>query len=143
MQFVCPHIFLVKSATVLFDTSMVVLYYCFRKHLRRCRYPVIFIITDGPHSSVTKLFPKQLMISLDIHNISFNPVAHTSLMKLAQTVMKAESVGGDGGHGRFMAPDKSVVEALVASINDITVELTAFACLKSDHVMFVSQITVV
>jgi len=67
---------------------------------------VIFIITDGPHSPVTKLFPKQLMKSLDIHH----PVAHTSLMK----------VGGKGGRGRFVAPDKSVVEALVVGSNGLT-----------------------
>jgi len=113
-------------------------YYYFRKHLRHCRYPVIFIITDGPHSPVTKLFPKQLITSLDIHTISFNPVAHTSLMKLALTVIKAECVGGEGGRGRFVAPDKSVVEALVAGSNgDVRSLLNSlqFASLKGDCVV--------
>ena len=72
---------------------------------------------------------------------SFNPVAHTSLMKLAQIVMKAECVGGEGGCGRYVTPDKSVVEALVAGSNgDVRSLLNSlqFACLKGDQV-FVSQ----
>lgn len=117
---------------------------------------MIFIVTDGPHSPVAKLFPKQLVTSLDIHNIrytsrglmilysyqllylsccSFNPVAPTALMKLAQSVMKAEYVGSESGHGRFVTPDKSVVEALVAGSNgDVRSLLNSlqFACLKGD-----------
>jgi len=62
-------------------------------------------------------------------------------MKLAQTVIKAECVSGEGGCGRFVTPDKSVVEALVAGSNgDMRSLLNSlqFACLKGDQV-FVSQ----
>jgi len=68
---------------------------------------------------------------------SFNPVAPTALMKLAQTVMKAECGGGSRGRtSKFMVPDKSVVEALVAGCNgDVRSLLNSlqFACLKGAH----------
>ena len=40
-----------------------------RKQLKHCRYPVVFIVTDGPQSPVAKLFPKHLTTTLNIHTI--------------------------------------------------------------------------
>lgn len=70
---------------------------------------------------------------------SFNPVAPTALMKLAQTVTKTECGSCKGRTNRFVLPDKSVIEALVAGCSgDVRSLLNSlqFACLKGSTCLF-------
>ena len=71
--------------------------------------------------------------TLNVFYFSFNPVAPTALMKLAQTVTKSVCGGSKGWASRFFLPDKAVVEALVTGCNgDVRSLLNSlqFACLK-------------
>ena len=71
--------------------------------------------------------------TLNVFYFSFNPVAPTALMKLAQTVTKSVCGGSKGWASRFFLPDKAVVEALVTGCNgDVRSLLNSlqFACLR-------------
>ncbi|XP_038068442.1 cell cycle checkpoint protein RAD17-like [Patiria miniata] len=106
-----------------------------RKFTTTGRSPLVFIISDsyGGESSAFKLFPKNVQGSLGIDNISFNPVAITSMVKVMTRIATTES---SQGKRRFAVPSKATIEALAnASAGDIrsAVNSLQFACLKDTH----------
>lgn len=96
------------------------------------RSPVVFIVSDSHHgdSNVHKLFPKDVQYKLGIHNISFNPVAHTSLVKALNRITSLES---QQNKLAFLLPSKETVDLLVQnSGGDIRTAINGlqFSCLK-------------
>lgn len=82
-----------------------------RRYVRTGRCPLVFIVSDslsGDRGS-RLLFPKEVQDELAISNISFNPIAPTSLMKVLSRIATAEA--GKGG-GRISVPDKAALELL-------------------------------
>ncbi|KAK2189322.1 hypothetical protein NP493_109g05020 [Ridgeia piscesae] len=103
-----------------------------RRYQRHGRCPLVFIVSDsaGGESNERLLFPKDMQSELNITNISFNPVAQTSMVKTL-TLIASQEVSK--GCGRFSMPDRSVIEALATSSSgDIRGAINAlhFACLK-------------
>eukprot|EP00057_Strongylocentrotus_purpuratus_P032272 XP_787106.3 PREDICTED: cell cycle checkpoint protein RAD17 isoform X1 [Strongylocentrotus purpuratus] len=96
------------------------------------RSPLVFIVSDshGGKSNVLSLFPSDVQDNLSIHNISFNPVAPTSMTKTMTKIATAEAAKA---RHKFYVPSKSTIEALAASSSgDIRGAINAlqFACLK-------------
>lgn len=96
------------------------------------RSPVVFIISDSHHgdSNVHKLFPKDVQYKLGIHNISFNPVAHTSLVK---TMNRISSLELQQNKSTFLLPSKETIDLLAQnSGGDIRTAINGlqFLCLK-------------
>ncbi|XP_072028726.1 cell cycle checkpoint protein RAD17-like [Amphiura filiformis] len=96
------------------------------------RSPLVFIVSDshGGESNALKLFPKDVQASLGVHNISFNPVAPTSMAKVMLRIANKEAL--QGKHKCYV-PSKSTIEALAsASCGDIRSAINSlqFACLK-------------
>ncbi|KAG5281180.1 hypothetical protein AALO_G00068280 [Alosa alosa] len=82
-----------------------------RRYVRTGRCPLVFIVSDslsGDRGS-RLLFPKDVQDELPISNISFNPVAPTSLMKVLSRIVATEA--GKSG-GRISVPDKAALELL-------------------------------
>ncbi|XP_070564526.1 cell cycle checkpoint protein RAD17-like [Ptychodera flava] len=114
--------------------------YSFHDILRRYsvtgRCPVVFILSDsfGGESIVRDLFPKNVQVSLGIDNISFNPVAPTSMTKVLTRVAQNEA---SQGHVNFTMPSKETLEELTsASSGDIRGAINAlqFTCLQDPDV---------
>ncbi|XP_028851643.1 cell cycle checkpoint protein RAD17 isoform X2 [Denticeps clupeoides] len=82
-----------------------------RSFARTGRCPLVFIVSDSQSGDRGSrlLFPKDVQDELAISNISFNPVAPTSMMKLLSRIVTMEA--GTSG-GRVSIPDKSVLEQL-------------------------------
>lgn len=96
------------------------------------RSPVVFIISDSHHgdSNVHKLLPKDVQYKLGIHNISFNPVAHTSLVKTLNRIASLES---QQNKSTFLPPSKETIDLLAQnSGGDIRTAINGlqFSCLK-------------
>ncbi|XP_060598145.1 cell cycle checkpoint protein RAD17-like [Ruditapes philippinarum] len=103
-----------------------------RRYVQVGGSPLIFIVSDSTSgdSNERLLFPKDLQAQLNIENISFNPVAMTSMTKILTKVATEESL--KGSH-KFTVPSKSVIESIaMASAGDIRGAINAlqFACLK-------------
>ncbi|XP_068728111.1 cell cycle checkpoint protein RAD17-like isoform X2 [Montipora capricornis] len=75
------------------------------------RSPVVFIVSDSHHgdSNVHKLLPKDIQYKLGIQNISFNPVAHTSLVK---TINRITSLESQQNKSTFLPPSKETIDLL-------------------------------
>lgn len=75
------------------------------------RSPVVFIVSDSHHgdSNVHKLLPKDIQYKLGIQNISFNPVAHTSLVKAINRITSLES---QQNKSTFLPPSKETIDLL-------------------------------
>lgn len=60
---------------------------------QRGQVPIVFVISDSHHgdSNVHKLLPKDVQEKLKIHNISFNPIAQTSLVKALNRIISTEA----------------------------------------------------
>ncbi|XP_063309794.1 cell cycle checkpoint protein RAD17 [Pelobates fuscus] len=82
-----------------------------RRFVRTGRCPLVFIISDSlsGESHQRKLFPKEIQEELHVCNISFNPVAPTSMMKALTRIATTEA---SGGGGKFALPDKAALELL-------------------------------
>lgn len=90
-----------------------------RRFVRTGRCPVIFIVSDSlsGDTSSRRLFPKDVQEELSIHNISFNPVAPTSMLKVLSRIATIEA---SKSAGRISVPDKVALEQLcVGSSGDI------------------------
>ncbi|XP_071995186.1 cell cycle checkpoint protein RAD17 [Engystomops pustulosus] len=82
-----------------------------RKFVKTGRCPLVFIISDSlsGDSHQRRLFPKDIQDELCVCNISFNPVAPTSMMKVLSRIAATEaSTSG----GKFVIPDKEALELL-------------------------------
>ncbi|XP_054764183.2 cell cycle checkpoint protein RAD17-like [Lytechinus pictus] len=106
------------------------------------RSPLVFIVSDshGGKSNVLSLFPSDVQDNLAVHNISFNPVAPTSMTKTMTRIATAEAAKA---RHKFYVPSKSTIEALsAASSGDIRGAINAlqFSCLKgTDSLQRLSQ----
>ncbi|XP_069127183.1 cell cycle checkpoint protein RAD17-like [Argopecten irradians] len=101
-------------------------------HVGKC--PLVFIVSDSTSrdSSSTErlLFPKTLQQELHIDNISFNPIALTSMTKVLTRIATKES--SQGVH-KFTVPTHAVLESIaMSSAGDIrgAINTLQFACLK-------------
>ncbi|KAL2091972.1 hypothetical protein ACEWY4_011770 [Coilia grayii] len=82
-----------------------------RRFVKTGRCPLVFIVSDslsGDRGS-RLLFPREVQEELNISNISFNPVAPTSLMKVLSRIATSEA--GKSG-GRNLVPDKAALDLL-------------------------------
>uniref|UniRef100_A0A3Q2YH24 RAD17 checkpoint clamp loader component n=1 Tax=Hippocampus comes TaxID=109280 RepID=A0A3Q2YH24_HIPCM len=63
-----------------------------RCFVKTSRFPLVFIVSNSPSadSSSRFLFPRELMEELHISNISFNPVAPTTMMKVLTRILTNE-----------------------------------------------------
>ncbi|KAL3869413.1 hypothetical protein ACJMK2_042098 [Sinanodonta woodiana] len=103
-----------------------------RKYRQTGGSPIIFIVSDSTRgeSNQRLLFPQELQQNLHIDNISFNPIAMTSMIKVLSRIASIEA-SQEGG--TFECPSRSVIESLaMSSAGDIRAAVNAlqFACLK-------------
>ncbi|XP_067885684.1 cell cycle checkpoint protein RAD17 [Heterodontus francisci] len=82
-----------------------------RRFVQTARCPLVFIISDcvNGDSSHRLLFPKDFQEELGIFNISFNPVAPTSMLKVLSRIVSQEASKNDG---KTIVPDKTILELL-------------------------------
>ncbi len=104
-------------------------------------YPLVLISSETHHgNSSNKLFTKSLLSELNIHTISFNPVAHTSLVKTLQKISTLECAATSRGvrgaeGGKFHMPPREVIERLAeSSAGDVRSAVNAlqFTCLRGE-----------
>ncbi|XP_035507882.1 cell cycle checkpoint protein RAD17-like [Morone saxatilis] len=64
-----------------------------RRFVKTSRCPLVFIVSDSlsGDSSSRVLFPREIQEELDISNISFNPVAPTTMMKVLTRISTLEA----------------------------------------------------
>ncbi|XP_071953916.1 cell cycle checkpoint protein RAD17-like isoform X2 [Antedon mediterranea] len=106
-----------------------------QKYKKTGRSPLVFIISDIARgdSVVRKLFSKDIQIALDVQEISFNPVAPTSMCKVLTSIATIETAKGVS---TLHVPCKTTIQALAeASTGDIRGAINAlqFACLKDSN----------
>ncbi|KAJ8285536.1 hypothetical protein GJAV_G00027940 [Gymnothorax javanicus] len=82
-----------------------------RRFVKTGRCPLVFIVSDclSGSGSSRLLFPRDLQEELGVCNISFNPVAPTSMMKVLSRIVTQEA-GRSGG--RVVVPDKASLDLL-------------------------------
>ncbi|XP_067838866.1 cell cycle checkpoint protein RAD17 [Heptranchias perlo] len=82
-----------------------------RKFTQTARCPLVFIISDSVSgdSNQRLLFPKDIQEELGIFNISFNPVAPTSMLKVLSRIASLEA---SKNNGKTIVPNKTVLELL-------------------------------
>ncbi|XP_053085173.1 cell cycle checkpoint protein RAD17 [Pangasianodon hypophthalmus] len=82
-----------------------------RRFVRTGRFPLVFIVSDSLSGDTSSrlLFPKDIQEELSIHNVSFNPVAPTSMMKVLSRIATVEA---SKSAGRISVPDKAALEQL-------------------------------
>ncbi|KAF3696260.1 Cell cycle checkpoint protein RAD17 [Channa argus] len=82
-----------------------------RRFVKTSRCPLVFIVSDSlsGDSSSRILFPRDIQEELDISNISFNPVAPTTMMKVLTRISTMEA---GKSCGRMCVPDQSMLETL-------------------------------
>uniref|UniRef100_A0A8C8EWD8 AAA+ ATPase domain-containing protein n=1 Tax=Oncorhynchus tshawytscha TaxID=74940 RepID=A0A8C8EWD8_ONCTS len=102
-----------------------------RRFVKTCRRPLLFIVSDSlsGDSSSRLLFPKRIQEELGVCNISFNPVAPTSMMKVLSRIVSVQAVKSGG---KMCVPDKAALELLCSgSSGDIRSAINSlqFSCL--------------
>ncbi|XP_048381667.1 cell cycle checkpoint protein RAD17 isoform X2 [Stegostoma tigrinum] len=82
-----------------------------RRFVQVARCPLVFIISDSvsQDSGHRLLFPKDIQEELGIANISFNPVAHTSMLRVLNRIASQEASKKDE---KITVPDTTVLELL-------------------------------
>ncbi|XP_056395221.1 cell cycle checkpoint protein RAD17 [Hyla sarda] len=82
-----------------------------RRFVKNGRCPLVFIISDSMSgdSHQRRLFPKEIQDELHVCNISFNPVAPTSMMKVLNRIAATEAATSGG---KLAIPDKETLELL-------------------------------
>lgn len=101
-----------------------------RRFVRTSRCPLVFIVSDSvsADSSSRRLFPRDVQEELCIHNISFNPVAPTTMMKVLSRISALEV---EMSGGRLLVPDHPLLEKLCSgSSGDIRSAINSlqFSC---------------
>ncbi|KAJ7993760.1 hypothetical protein DPEC_G00258030 [Dallia pectoralis] len=107
-----------------------------RRFMRTCKRPLVFIVSDSlsGDSSSRLLFPKDVQEEVGVCNISFNPVAPTSMMKVLSRIVSLEA--GKSG-GKMCVPDKAALELLCSgSSGDVRSAINSlqFSCLTGQSV---------
>ncbi|XP_035514937.1 cell cycle checkpoint protein RAD17 [Morone saxatilis] len=90
-----------------------------RRFVKTSRCPLVFIVSDSlsGDSSSRVLFPREIQEELDISNISFNPVAPTTMMKVLTRISTLEA---GKSCGRMCVSDQAVLDMLcLGSSGDI------------------------
>uniref|UniRef100_A0A8C7JQL0 RAD17 checkpoint clamp loader component n=1 Tax=Oncorhynchus kisutch TaxID=8019 RepID=A0A8C7JQL0_ONCKI len=105
-----------------------------RRFVKTCRRPLLFIVSDSlsGDSSSRLLFPKHIQEELGVCNISFNPVAPTSMMKVLSRIVSVQAVKSGG---KMCVPDKAALELLCSgSSGDIRSAINSlqFSCLTGE-----------
>ncbi|XP_068104180.1 cell cycle checkpoint protein RAD17 [Hyperolius riggenbachi] len=103
-----------------------------RKFVKTGRCPLVFIISDSlsGDSHQRRLFPKEIQDELGVSNVSFNPVAPTSMMKVLTRIATSEATMSGG---KCVIPDKETLELLCSgSSGDIRSAINSlqFSALK-------------
>ncbi|XP_068167072.1 cell cycle checkpoint protein RAD17 [Antennarius striatus] len=82
-----------------------------RRFVKSSRCPLVFIVSDSlsGDSNSRFLFPRDVQEELDISNISFNPVAPTTMMKVLTRISTLEA---EKSRGKMCVPDQAVLETL-------------------------------
>ncbi|XP_076586300.1 cell cycle checkpoint protein RAD17 isoform X2 [Chaetodon auriga] len=82
-----------------------------RRFVKTSRCPLVFIVSDSlsGDSSLRFLFPREIQDELDISNISFNPVAPTTMMKVLTRISTLEA---GKSCGRMHISNEGVLETL-------------------------------
>ncbi|KAI4877167.1 hypothetical protein NFI96_020658 [Prochilodus magdalenae] len=82
-----------------------------RRFVKTGKCPLIFVVSDSlsGNTSSRLLFPKDIQQELNIHHISFNPVAPTSMLKVLSRIATIEA---SKSAGRISVPDKAALEQL-------------------------------
>ncbi|ESP00515.1 hypothetical protein LOTGIDRAFT_157788 [Lottia gigantea] len=98
-----------------------------RRYYKVGHSPLIFIVSDSSRgeSKERQLFPPDLQQELYIHNISFNPVAPTMMVKVLNKIVSQQSSQVSG------SPSLSIIESIsMSSAGDIRSGINAlqFAC---------------
>nr|XP_046207402.1 cell cycle checkpoint protein RAD17 isoform X2 [Oncorhynchus gorbuscha] len=102
-----------------------------RRFVKTCQRPLLFIVSDSlsGDSSSRLLFPKHIQEEMGVCNISFNPVAPTSMMKVLSRIVSVQAVKSGG---KMSVPDKAALELLCSgSSGDIRSAINSlqFSCL--------------
>ncbi|XP_047446727.1 cell cycle checkpoint protein RAD17 isoform X5 [Mugil cephalus] len=102
---------LVEDFPNVFYKQPVSLHGILRSFIKTSRCPLVFIVSDNlsGNSSSRFLFPKEIQEELDICNISFNPVAQTTVMKVLTCISTLEE---EKSCGRTCFPDRALLETL-------------------------------
>uniref|UniRef100_A0A8C7Q517 RAD17 checkpoint clamp loader component n=1 Tax=Oncorhynchus mykiss TaxID=8022 RepID=A0A8C7Q517_ONCMY len=105
-----------------------------RRFVKTCRRPLLFIVSDSlsGDSSSRLLFPKHIQEEQGVCNISFNPVAPTSMMKVLSRIVSVQAVKSGG---KMCVPDKAALELLCSgSSGDIRSAINSlqFSCLTGE-----------
>ncbi|CAL8247945.1 unnamed protein product [Merluccius merluccius] len=82
-----------------------------RNFVKTSRCPLVFIVSENlsGDSNSRLLFPKDIQEELSICNISFNPVAPTTMSKILLRIATLEAAKSGG---RTCVPDKAVLDSL-------------------------------
>ncbi|XP_043095442.1 cell cycle checkpoint protein RAD17 isoform X2 [Puntigrus tetrazona] len=81
-----------------------------RQFIKTGRCPLVIIVSDSLSGDKnSRLLFKDVLHELDIHSISFNPVAPTSMMKVLSRIVTTEA---GKSSGRISVPDKGALDLL-------------------------------
>lgn len=81
-----------------------------RQFIKCGRCPLVLIVSDSLSGNKnSRLLFKDVLQEPEIHNISFNPVAPTSIMKVLSRIVTIEAVKSSG---RISVPDKAALDLL-------------------------------
>uniref|UniRef100_A0A673GQQ4 Cell cycle checkpoint protein RAD17-like n=1 Tax=Sinocyclocheilus rhinocerous TaxID=307959 RepID=A0A673GQQ4_9TELE len=81
-----------------------------RQFIKTGRCPLVLIVSDSLSGDKnSRLLFKDVLHELEIHNISFNPVAPTSMMKVLSRIVTIEA---GKSSGRISVPDKGALDLL-------------------------------
>ncbi|KAJ8414867.1 hypothetical protein AAFF_G00023900 [Aldrovandia affinis] len=102
-----------------------------RRFVRTGRCPLVFVVSDclSGSGSSRLLFPRDLQEELGVCNISFNPVAPTSMIKVLSRIVTQEAARSGS---RVTAPDRAALDLLcTGSSGDIRSAINSlqFSCL--------------
>ncbi|KAE8635917.1 hypothetical protein XENTR_v10002784 [Xenopus tropicalis] len=82
-----------------------------RRFVKTGRCPLVFIISDSlsGESHQRRLFPKEIQEELVVNNISFNPVAPTTMTKVLTRIASTEA---NMSGGKIIIPDKASLDLI-------------------------------
>nr|XP_033783047.1 cell cycle checkpoint protein RAD17 isoform X4 [Geotrypetes seraphini] len=102
---------LVEDMPNIFYREPASLHQILRRFVQTGRCPLVFIVSDSISGDINQrlLFPKEIQEELSFSNISFNPVAPTSMMKVLNRIATSET---NWSGGRVAVPDKTALELL-------------------------------
>ncbi|XDV20972.1 hypothetical protein PO909_026171 [Leuciscus waleckii] len=136
-------IILIEEFPNQFYRQPVCLHDILRQFIKTSRCPLVLIVSDSLSGDKNSrhLF-KDVLHELEIHNISFNPVAPTSMMKVLSRIVTIE-VGKSSG--RISVPDKAALDLLCSgSSGDIrsainSLQFSSFTDSSLERILWASK----